>query len=129
MPEPRKLKNLKINAVALVDSPANKSPFFLFKRDNAAGEEKAKLEGQIASLNDELIKKNGEITKKDGEITALKDANTKLMAENAEFKEEIEKSNTECENAIKAMTELKDKIITEAQIQKMVDESLAKNRR
>lgn len=126
MTEPRKLKNMKIDVVALVDSPANKSPFFLFKRDNAAGEEKAKLEGQIASLNDDIKKKNDEITKKDGEIVTLKTENASLTAKNAEQKTEIEKMNVACEEAIQLVDTLKEKILTSDKIQKMIKDELQK---
>ncbi|MFH1230011.1 MAG: hypothetical protein V1709_00800 [Planctomycetota bacterium] len=126
MTEPRKLKNLKIDVVALVDSPANKSPFFLFKRDDAAGAEKAKLEGQIASLNDEMIKKNVDITKKDGEITTLKAANATLTAENATVKADLEKVCKDCEDAVTLIESIKEKILTKDQIGKMVKDALHK---
>jgi len=126
MPESRKLKNLKIDVVALVDSPANKSPFFLFKRDDVAGDEKAKLEGQIASLNDEIIKKNADITKKDGEITTLNESNAKLTAENAGLKADLEKVCKDCENAVTLIESIKEKILTKDQIEKMIKDALHK---
>uniref|UniRef100_A0A6M3K1R5 Uncharacterized protein n=1 Tax=viral metagenome TaxID=1070528 RepID=A0A6M3K1R5_9ZZZZ len=99
--KPRRLVNLRINEVSLVDAPANKRSFLLFKRDGEGGtvdleEVKKQLElavAEKAALVKELETVKADLAKKVEELEKVKAPEIKKKADLTE--DELTKDLTE----------------------------------